>query len=634
MMPLMVYGMLSLLGWLWLPITARLLPAAPDRGLGITRYLVLFVGGWLAWWLAVAGLGHASFWLALAAVVLVGGASWAIGDRQWARGREVGPINGRVLLAVELVGIAFYGGVLLFRGWSADITTFEKYTNLAIVNSILLVPQVPPQNAWFGGQPLNYYYLGHWLLAWLCRITGLPANDLVMYATPLVAAFCAQGCVTIAAAVAGRRWLVWALMAAYVLLLCGSFNEVVYGLGNWRHEWQQPLFQSSIVQPIVDDLAPRGNLFEFPGMALLQAEIHAHVLGLPLLVLLLALLTRLYAIDAPRVGVLWFAACIVIIGSAYPINSWQYPVMLLLWLAAFGARWLQQRNWRGLLLAAVGGVVGGVLAFLPFWLTFETFAPPMPADSPLRAVPLVPAALLVWSPVGTSLWGLLLSLGLPLLLAGLPALLLVRGAGWRWLLVGALVGLVSAFYRPIGWVLVPLAAVGLWHWWQGERAASMGGLLLACAALLVLGCEYVMIPDHTFSRSNTLFKFYIQAWVLLAIAAPLLLAAVLQRAAIGQLAIGTGQWARYSTTTVALCMVVLLLAGLVFPILRGRQWIRYHGDRWWGLDSMAQVAYYHPDEAAAIAWLRHNRAAAACWKPLLRQTMASTRACAHHTFRL
>ncbi|NJP07793.1 MAG: hypothetical protein HC837_20325, partial [Chloroflexaceae bacterium] len=441
---LTVYGSVTLLAWLNLPLwraTAHLhrgaareqRPNAADCGSGIARLLVFVITGWLSWWLAAAGAGQAAFVLAAMLMVLIGGAGWWRDYRAtWAWLRT----HWRHLLFIETLGLAIYLALLLFRGWTADITTIEKYTNLAIINSIGLSPAVPPPNAWFGGHPLNYYYLGHWMLALLSQISRLPPNNLVIFATPLLAAMCAQACVTIIATLNPAHYRRWSLLAVFLLLVCGSWNETVHGLMHWPAEWQRSFFQSQIPNPIIDDLAPNGYLFEFPAVSLLWGEMHAHALGLPLILAVLALLARHYSApptETLRTAVV-AALTATLVGIGYAVNSWQYPPLLAFCLLVHWWHWWHvQRTpiWRPLLFTAL--FIGiGLLAIAPFLLSFTPFAPPPPAESGLQPLPFIPGGMLVWSPVGTPLMSLLLAIGLPLLLAGAAALALLERHDWRW----------------------------------------------------------------------------------------------------------------------------------------------------------------------------------------------------------
>ncbi len=591
-----VYALVVAGGWLWLPLAHRLLPHTADRGAGAVRYLVLFLAGYLSWLLALADIGRGAFWGALALVALAGAAGWWRWHTEtlaWVRA------NGRLLLMLEVVGVALYVALLVFRGYTADIADLgDKYMDLAIVNTIVQQPQVPPQHMWFAGHPLNYYYLGHWILALLVVVSGLPSYNLAIVTTPLLAVLCVQCCITlVATAVPAGRGGRWSLVGACLLLFCGSLNVAWYGVANWGDEWQRPFTASHISPPLADALKPRGNQFEMPAVGMLWGELHAHVLGIPVLLVGLALLMQRHVQPRAVAGPAWYVLFAVVLGSNAMINSWQYPLLLLVWGAVVGRRWLldeRKRRVGPLLLEMVLVAGGSLLAILPFLLTFEPFS--TVADTTFQPLPPPLGRILVWSPVGTTLRGLVLSVGLPLILAGGAAVALLRGGGWRWLGAALLVGLLSALYRPVGVVLVPLVVAGGGLGLRAERGASFGGILLAIAALTLVACDYGMIPDYTHSRSTTIFKFYLLAWVLLSLAAPLLLSALLQRMA-------PRRWPRILVVGV---LVFLLAAGSVYPLLRGRQWIRHHGDRWWGLNALAQIEAYAPDEAAALHWMRQQ----------------------------
>ena len=85
--------------------------------------------------------------------------------------------------------------------------------------------------------------------------------------------------------------------------------------------------------------------------------------------------------------------------------------------------------------------------------------------------------------------------------------------------------------------------------------------LLALVGLLVsLGVEVVYVKDHlggTWYRMNTIFKFYIQVWVLLSIGAAAALGALVGRLKRRQPAIEIGWWAIF---------LILLAASLVYPL--------------------------------------------------------------------
>jgi len=118
-------------------------------------------------------------------------------------------------------------------------------------------------------------------------------------------------------------------------------------------------------------------------------------------------------------------------------------------------------------------------------------------------------------------------------------------------------------------------------------------LMIATALLLTLSVEFIYIKDTFNTRMNTVFKFYYQAWVLLALASVYGVYYIVERAGgLGRLLFLAG-----FAMVFALAMIYPVLAGLDKaggfahqPTLDGLAWVRQHS----------------PDEYAAVQWLNQN----------------------------
>lgn len=118
-------------------------------------------------------------------------------------------------------------------------------------------------------------------------------------------------------------------------------------------------------------------------------------------------------------------------------------------------------------------------------------------------------------------------------------------------------------------------------------------LLLVLLGLgLVIFPEFFYLRDHFGTRMNTIFKFYYQAWILFAIAAAYGSAVLLRSlTSLGGLVFRLG-W------------IVLLAAGLVYPLTMLPRKTSNFKPPVWTLDASNHLARSNPDVAAAIEWLR------------------------------
>ncbi len=118
-------------------------------------------------------------------------------------------------------------------------------------------------------------------------------------------------------------------------------------------------------------------------------------------------------------------------------------------------------------------------------------------------------------------------------------------------------------------------------------------ILIGVGVLLPLAVEFVYLRDLFGTRMNTVFKFYFQAWVLLALASAYG-ASVVSTEVRG---VGGAAW--------QLILVVLVLGGLIYPALAIPNKTGNFSAKP-VLDGMAWMEAAHPDDYAAIRWLQAN----------------------------
>ncbi|MCL4300731.1 MAG: hypothetical protein KJ077_33650 [Anaerolineae bacterium] len=137
---------------------------------------------------------------------------------------------------------------------------------------------------------------------------------------------------------------------------------------------------------------------------------------------------------------------------------------------------------------------------------------------------------------------------------------------------------------------------------SGRRPAAGGRLavpeqfvliLVLVGLALPLAVEFVYLRDNFGTRMNTIFKFYFQAWVLLALASAFAVYYV------------SHHWRGGLRLVWQVGMALLVAGGLVYPVLAVPNKADFFKNEP-TLNAIAWIAAYQPGDYAAIEWLRAN----------------------------
>ena len=361
------------------------------------------------------------------------------------------------------------------------------------------------------------------------------------------------------------------------------------GFDFWRSSRMIPVLDNFDPSPVafwaLDPLTgPAGegyHITEFPFFTFLFADLHAHMMVIPFTLLVIGLgLCLVVGLRGARP--LWTAAALaalaLALGSLWVINSWDYPsycvlTLGLLTLAACRSGRPFPASARWLLGAAFAVFLVSLLAFLPFHQSYETFN-----------------SWLDLSRWRTPLDRYLGIHGLFLFIAGTFIVCESRWAvitlwrslrdrepvstGVRWLCAAvALVILLVVFLGVTGYwtaaiLLALLALTGMAAWGTHSLDGSGRGfavtplLLLSMALLISIGVDFVQV-EGDIGRMNTLFKYYLEVWALLSVAAAYML---WRLASTGFLA---GRWNWASIAWVAV-LAVLVGSSFIYTALGTR----------------------------------------------------------------
>ncbi len=374
---------------------------------------------------------------------------------------------------------------------------------------------------------------------------------------------------------------------------------------------------------------------EFPQFSFLLGDMHPHVLALPFALLALAVALNLLKQVPSKFQVLSLDLALgpLILGGLFFLNSWDILPYGFILVAAFAlarvrAGW-DARATRDLAIFVLALGAASVALYLPFFIGFQSQAggilPVLFVKTRLHQYLMMFGlfvfvlgaflARLVWEHremrapdwLNRLLPPFTAALAFPLAVAGLALGLVALVPSLREQAQGVIPGarenllasLMDAYFRPL-WsdpflfllLIILLAVMAVLLRASLADVHTTFVLLLALTGfLLTFSVEFVYLRDQFWTRMNTVFKFYFQAWTLFSIAA---MCAVFHLSQTLR-GIARGVWLG--------ALAVLLGASLLYPALA----IPNRADafrRAPTLDGIAWIREFNPGDYAAIQWLR------------------------------
>ncbi len=583
---------LELIGLLALPIAVHCCPNLRDSGYSISKPLGLLILTYISWIISsFTGYSPISLFLAL---LITGMISLII----LAKRRKI-IINKKYVLTFEIIFFIAFLIFAIIRAYSPDIywTGGEKFMDITFINSILRTTEFPPPDPWMSGTVTYYYYFGYLIVANLISITGLPASIAFNLAT---ASFFALS-FTIAAGIGfnltGR--MKFGFLTGFLVTIAGNpvgFIQLMDTIRQGNTANAVLSFNYWTSSRVIPD-----TINEFPFFSFLQGDVHPQMISITFQLLVLLLLLNIMRSRHLDWNTLLITG--LSIGFLYPLNTWDYPVYLIISILVICSNMfsfihpVKKQDYIKYSLMAATIAVSSYLLYLPYHLLSGM-------DKTISMVPSGRTSLIFY----IAFYGIFLIL-ICLFLMQKARKNLNINVFRLCLIILSIVVLVTVLEAKLFVIdkvqnpavnqfellmlLIPVVALTfLIMQKENDRNNVFILILIIAGAIVSIFCEFFYIEDAlgnanpALIRLNTVFKLYLQTWILWGIST------------------GYIVFLSRNNKSIRIAAALLILAGSVYPIFAT---IGKSGD-FAGipdLDGEAYVGREHPQDYQAILWFRN-----------------------------
>lgn len=606
------------LGIIFLPLTSLLFHNYFDRGYLFAKTLGIAVTGYIMWLLSslrILKFTPASCILSVVIALILNSGILLSKKRTgsfWKQSMSPGRSQKAILESMITEEILFFGLFLLFtyiRGFKPEAYGTEKFMDYGFMTSMMRSEYMPPQDFWFSGTYLNYYYVGQFMATFLTKLSFVPVSHGYNLMLMMVGAFAFVLPYSIVTNVL-RYYLkdrgekdkvggvnhilptLGGLISGLGVCIAGNMHYPVY-------RWLEPAVRKffGMEAATKDYWFPDATRFigyhpetsdktihEFPSYSFVLGDLHAHVINIFFVLTVIGILFGWMCMRREAKDKNWsvaqevFHPSIILIGFFIGLfhmtNFWDFPIYYVVSGAVilFSNMIVYNFNGKALWITAVEGLI--VLAIsrlvsLPFTLRFDQISTNIrivEATTPLNQL------IILW---------------------GLPIFMVMA-------FLCSLIANEKRRYREREKKENEKKKSIIYLWMENMNQTDLFILILGlCAFGLVLIPETIYVEDiysGDYKRANTMFKLTYQAFIMFGISFGYLFPRMIR---FGE----TLRQKRAATVGFILFFCSLFYVGNAVSAWFGNIFDR---DRYQGINASAFMEKEMPDDYLATNWLNRN----------------------------
>lgn len=573
---LLWYGVFTVIGISFLPLTSLLFQSFKTRGYEFTKPLGLALLGIVVFWLS------SLFSLPIYATAVVGliigtCISWGFFIRFRSRIRLP---SLRHVFFIEAGYLASFMLWAFIRGHEPSLASLEKYMDLGFVVSIVRNNIIPATDMWYSSVgnktfPINYYYFGHFLTALLSQLSTLTPSIaynlmLATIASTLMVTSFSLGMhlyLFLFPHEKVRYAIVAGIISSYIINFGANLHTLYIFTRSYPDDAPVPFWK--LWSPFAPDpyWYPKATRFipftihEFPSYSHVVADLHGHLINTLHIMLIIGLLLVLVVEKKDTLRTYLIMGIVaLLLGISYMTNTTDFFVYSALTFTALTIRFKKIIPVLSQFLLIVGAAI---LVTYPFSRSFIPFASGIGINCPPSFINST------LSFITTDHDKCQLS----------PPWMLAILWGFFWFISALFLGFV--FFK---------------NTFKASKVRYFVFFMVTLSLFLTIAAEFVYFRDiyPTHFRANTMFKLGYQAYIMFGlVTGPMLVLLVRKFITTRSL------W--YIPLT-ALAAIMVLFVG-VYPAFSIPS---YYSGSFKSLDGAQWITERYPDHAAVIAYLKEN----------------------------
>ncbi len=498
----------------------------------------------------------------------------------------------KLFLIQEILFLAVLIAWSYVRGFAPNIEGLEKYMDWGFVNSALRSKFLPPQDMWFSGEVINYYYFGHLIfalitkfsqisssitynlsIATVCALTFVSTFSLVSNLVALLS-LSKEGVPMKIVASEFKKYIFAGLISAFLLTFGGNLHSVYkivklnYTQNNNKIVWTKTAIQEAANSYWYPDSTRfighdpdtlDKTIHEFPLYSFVVSDLHGHMNDIIIVIFFMAFLLSSFLQLKQKFNWQFIIGSGFILSLCYMTNAWDFAIYGLL-LAIFTIFINFYKHGTDSILPTI---FSGLLVIL-FWYLFS-----LPFS--LKFIPMME--------------------GIKISDAHTPFYQLFVLYGGFWIIC-----------LPF---IILIIKKNIRNW---KPVRLIGGLEIRISdlfvlSLIILGTLLIIIPELVYikdiyiyehRRANTMFKLVYQSFILYSICSGYILIRLPEILK-----------PKFLINIYKLSFAVIFLIHMIYPYFAIKS---YYGEfkLYHGLDGLTYLKDLYPDNYKAILWINKN----------------------------